>query len=802
MAGEATSVWALAAPWLAGGLAVALAVALAGYGGLSRQFRVLRGAFDSTQAGHAIVDTSGRVLRANRAMAPLLDGRPLAHIDELAALFARDPLMFSRFERVRRSTQEGVPISIEMRRRHETPEGMPAVAWWLISTQPLRAGPGRSLWRIEDVSTQRETEALLREEQLKLVDFLDHAPIGFYSVDQQGAFLFANATLARWLGVDARDLVRGSATLGDFLAEDAQDAARSLVPDPGSQSSVEVPMRSVTGRVFPAAITQSVVMEEDGRIWTRSVVRDLTADSVMRQALLRSEARFQRFFEEAPIGVAQIDREHRLVEWNPAFARLLEQAGHSPSPGPILDVFRPDDRPLLTERFRAVAAGASIAAPVEAGLAGPSVRLVSVFVRRLLGGDGPDKDGLILQFIDQTEQRALEMQIAHGQKMQAVGQLAGGIAHDFNNLLTAMIGFCDLLLIRHRPGDPSFGDLMQIKQNANRAANLVRQLLAFSRQQTLTPRVLDLTDALAELTNLIRRLIGENIALNMRHGRDLWLIKVDQGQLEQVIINLAVNARDAMPDGGSLTIETGTVSFPDPVPIAHGSESEIPPGDYVSIMVRDSGTGIPPDILDRIFDPFFSTKEVGQGTGLGLSTVYGIVRQTGGHITVDTAVGDGTCFTIYLPRHAAPKASAVGADQPTAGADPPPAAAPEDLTGIETVLLVEDEDPVRMFSARALEKKGYQVHQAASGAEAIALLDTGPGRIDLVITDVVMPNMDGPTLVAKIRDRHPEMKFICISGYAEDRFREQLDAASVHFLAKPFSLQQLAGKVKAVLDEP
>jgi len=372
-----------------------------------------------------------------------------------------------------------------------------------------------------------------------------------------------------------------------------------------------------------------------------------------------------------------------------------------------------------------------------------------------------------------------------------VGQLAGGVAHDFNNLLTAMIGFCDLLLMRFRPGDPSFADIMQIKQNANRAANLVRQLLAFSRQQTLQPRILDITDVLVELSHLLRRLIGENIDLKVVLGRDLGLVKVDQGQLEQVIINLAVNARDAMPRGGTLTIRTDNVN--QTAPLRRGPEI-MPVGQYVSIEVADTGIGIPKSNLARIFEPFFSTKEIGSGTGLGLSTVYGIVKQTGGFIFVDSAPGKGAAFQIYLPRHQLAEATAA------ARAEPVDATPAKDLTGIGTVMLVEDEDPVRIFGARALRNKGYTVIEAKSGEAALELIRSADRAPDLLITDVVMPRMDGPGLIREVREIHPDMKVIFISGYTEDSFRQKLDADSeIHFLPKPFSLKQLASKVKDVI---
>ncbi len=416
-----------------------------------------------------------------------------------------------------------------------------------------------------------------------------------------------------------------------------------------------------------------------------------------------------------------------------------------------------------------------------------------LFASRLEDSDG-EVAGVMLHLIDTTEQKKLELQFAQSQKMQAVGQLAGGIAHDFNNLLTAMMGFCDLLLMRHQPGDQSFADIMQIKQNVNRASSLVRQLLAFSRRQTLQPKVLALTDVLAELSSLLRRLIGANIELSMTHSRDLGLVKVDEGQIEQVIINLAVNARDAMPDGGTLTIRTSNV---EPGAAGEAGHELLPWGEYVLIEVSDTGKGIAKEIQGKIFEPFFSTKEASSGTGLGLSTVYGIIKQTGGYIFVNSEPGEGAVFSVFLPRHFADEHEEI---------ESPPAVkreTPKDLTGKGTILLVEDEDGVRNFGARALRGKGYSVLEASSGEAALEVINSYGGQIDLLVTDVVMPRMDGTALAERIRDDRPGLKVLLISGYAEETFRRRRDRPeTTYFLPKPFSLADLAGKVKDVLEAP
>lgn len=407
--------------------------------------------------------------------------------------------------------------------------------------------------------------------------------------------------------------------------------------------------------------------------------------------------------------------------------------------------------------------------------------------------------------IDITEYKDLEMHLIHSQKMQAIGQLAGGIAHDFNNLLTAMIGFCDLLLIKHPAGDPSFAEIMQIKQNSNRAANLVRQLLAISRKQVLKPEILDITNVIAELVSLIRRLIGEDVNLEIHHGKDLKLIKVDQGQLEQVVINLAVNARDAITasgKNGTVSIITKNISIKKRGSVEKGFVSadsgEILPGEYVLIEVQDTGIGMSKDIISKIFEPFFSTKEIGSGTGLGLSTVYGIVKQTGGYLYVHSKKNEGTKFHIYL------KAANSNEGENEMLKDAENKLIQKDLTGDATILLVEDEVPVRMFSSSALSNKGYNIIEAENGEEALKIVKEKGEEIDIIITDVIMPGMKGPEFAAEVHKIYPKVKVIFMSGYAEEAFAKTYgveEKEKFNFLSKPFTLKQLASKVKEVLEE-
>ncbi|NIZ08825.1 response regulator [Pseudooceanicola sp. HF7] len=395
------------------------------------------------------------------------------------------------------------------------------------------------------------------------------------------------------------------------------------------------------------------------------------------------------------------------------------------------------------------------------------------------------RTALIAVMSDATELKTLEAQFVQSQKMQAIGQLAGGVAHDFNNLLTAITGHCDLLLLRHDHGDPDYGDLVQINQNANRAAALVGQLLAFSRKQTLRPETIDLRTTLSDLTHLLNRLVGEKVTLTLTHDPHLPKIRADKRQLEQVLMNLVVNARDAQRSGGDIRITTETLHLHQEM---QRDRAKVPPGDYVLVKVADTGVGIPPDKLQKVFEPFFTTKRVGEGTGLGLSTAYGIVKQSGGFIFVESTMGEGTCFSLLFPAQR---------DDPVQLEAPAPLIeqAPE-TRGDGVVLLVEDEAPVRAFASRALRLRGYTVLEAENAEQALETLRNSKMRIDVFVTDVVMPGMDGPTWVREALKDHPDTRVVFVSGYAEDSFTDaSARIPNAVFLPKPFSLADLTDTV-------
>ncbi|MEO6580822.1 MAG: response regulator [Sphingomicrobium sp.] len=493
----------------------------------------------------------------------------------------------------------------------------------------------------------------------------------------------------------------------------------------------------------------------------------------------------QALLELLPIGLALVDRDGRFLTMNKAFkvAGGIQDDHATLYPG---DLVAKEDKAAVADAVRRNARGPAMSRDLPIRLNAQPGEPVALTVAGLRGlGDA----AVLLLLKDNSEEAKLKRQVAQATKMQAVGQLAGGVAHDFNNILTAIIGHCDLMMMRHTPGDSDYDDIQQIKSNSNRDAGLTRQLLAFSRQQTLRPQVLQLPDVVSEVSHLLKRLLGETVQLALKHGRDLFPVRADPGQLEQVIVNLAVNARDAMAGkgGGTLTIQTYSVKADQ---VAELGSDILPVADYAALSITDSGTGIPANVLGKVFEPFFTTKEVGKGTGLGLSTVYGIVKQSGGFIFADSKVGQGTCFTIYLPAHEAE------AKKPKVrlAAKPPE----NELWGSGTILLVEDEHMVRTVTERGLTRHGYKVMSASNGEDALELLASGE-PVDLLISDVVMPVMDGPTMVRAARKDWPELPILFMSGYAEEQLRKSIDIDNVAFLPKPFSIIELAEAVRSVL---
>ncbi|CEG07432.1 Blue-light-activated protein [Afipia felis] len=751
---------------------------------------------DNAFDGLAVTDARGHIVYYNNAYLALTGAANAQEVRPVERVFIGNPDVSEAVFRLLKAAKEGKRQQEEVR----VTDAERGARWLRMRVQPLghsRRESRYAVWSVADITRDRERQEDVFQELQHAIEYLDHAPCGFFSVTPGGDLAYVNATLSNWLDYDLAEIGSGGLRLTDILSGDGAALLTSITPEPGEVKTevFDVDLRMRSGKTMPARLYHKLAFGADGvpgasRTLVINRARDEHADP-QRAA----EVRFMRFFDHTPMAIATVDRDGQIVRANARIAKLTQglsaQASANKS---IFAVVHERDRGEVTAILGRATEGQGDIPPVEAMLDGDKDRWGQFFVTSV-EHDERDAEVAIVYLLETTEKRQLENQFAQSQKMQAVGQLAGGIAHDFNNVLSAIMMANDFLLNAHKPTDPSFQDIMQIKQNATRAATLVRQLLAFSRRQTLRPQVLDLGDALSDLTMLLKRLIGEKVKLDVVHGRDLWPVKVDVSQFEQVIVNLAVNARDAMPEGGKLAVKTSNVSAQD---VARLQAKGMPAADYVRIEVSDTGTGMTAEIVDKIFEPFFSTKEVGKGTGLGLSTVYGIVKQTGGFIYVDSTPGQGTMFSIYLPRHIVEKDAEPQAPVAEAAAAK---AKPADLTGQGTILLVEDEDGLRSLNARGLRSRGYTVIEAENGLDALEALEAEGGTVDLVVSDVVMPEMDGPTMLAAMRKTNPALKIIFVSGYAEDAFEKSLpDGEQFAFLPKPFTLSQLVGAVKETMN--
>ncbi len=591
------------------------------------------------------------------------------------------------------------------------------------------------LWRLEDIADKTGSRGA------------DGISVPMMTVSRSGTVLFMNEALRRLLGGRENSL--------DRIVNDLP-----LRPgDVHEISTIDGKMRALVAEIESSAGRREIYFLPEGK----SRNEDWTLLDAMPVPLLKISPAGDIMMANRP--ARELLADHDAV--GRPLAELVEGLGRS-----------------VSDWVREAAVGRTILKPEVLRASIPAQEtFLQITLNRV---DEGDTQSLIAVLNDATELKTLEAQFVQSQKMQAIGQLAGGVAHDFNNLLTAISGHCDLLLLRHDKGDPDYGDLVQIHQNANRAAALVGQLLAFSRKQTLKPEVVDMRETLSDLTHLLNRLVGEKITLTLDHEPGLRPIRADKRQLEQVLMNLVVNARDAMKDGGEIKVETRNELLVKPL---ERDRVKVPVGEYVVVTVTDHGVGIPAENVQKVFEPFYTTKRTGEGTGLGLSTAYGIVKQTGGFIFVDSVVGSGTAFTLYLPAH-----EPVEEDLKPVAA-PAPVVTQGRSTGV--VLLVEDEAPVRAFASRALRMRGYTVLEAENAEEALATLEDESLDVDVFVTDVIMPGMDGPSWVSLALKDRPGVKVVFVSGYAEDSFSEQqARIPNSVFLPKPFSLSELTATVQ------
>lgn len=776
--------------------------------------------------GILVTDERGRILYANAAYGRLTGATKAANAQSLEALLSKNKEATEALYRLTAALREGRESHEEFRllkplgRSSGSGSG---AHWYRLKARILKSANQKQpfdVWQLSDITAERDDQERFFRELQNAIDYLDHAPAGFFSAGKKGEIFYLNATLAEWLALDLTKFAPGSMNITDIVAGEGMALIQSVQPGAGQTrtETLDLDLRRANGQSLPVRLVHSVSSMRDGAPGeSRTIVLDRPRGEGADGSA--SAMRFTRFFNNTPMAIASIGGDGKILRINAPFLRLFAGvvSRDDVDRGVTLDVIIHEG--ARADLMRALAAAKDRQgdiAPIDCRHPGDEARHVRFYVNAVIDeSDEAPEEVAIIYAVETTEQKALETQMAQTQKMNAVGTLAGGIAHDFNNVLTAILLSSDHLLLQARPSDASFADLMEIKRNANRAAVLVRQLLAFSRKQTMRPAVLNLTDVVGDLRMLVDRLIsGTNVKLDVQYGRDLWPVRTDLSQFEQVLINLCVNARDAMPSGGQIRIRTRNVSRDE---VGGFANARLPNEDFVLVEVSDNGTGIPPEIMDKIFEPFFTTKEVGKGTGLGLSMVYGIVKQSGGYIYPESEVGIGTTFRVFLPRHI-PEAQSVvpGATGSASGAAaeaPPSAAVSEqavsaasnenvDLTGNSAVvLLVEDEEAVRRGGKRMLETRGYTVHEAGSGTEALEIMEELEGRVDIVVSDVVMPEMDGPSLLRELRKSYPDLKFIFVSGYAEDAFAKNLPAdAKFGFLPKPFSLKQLAVAVREMLD--
>ena len=782
-----------------------------------------RAFIDTHPEGTLVTDDKGRVVYANHAYGRLTGSSNAADVQSIEAILSRHRESAEAVYRLTNVVRDGKDGQEEFRMSQPLSAaegGTEAGHWYRLRARPIASGErgGKDTrlmaWQLSDISHERTEQEMVFKELQNAINYLDHAPVGFFSAGRDGEIVYLNATLADWLGIDLTSFLPGKVMLRDLVAGAGMALVESVQAEPGLNrtAQLDLDLLKSNGQSLPVRLVHRVSATRDGSPGeSRTIVISREAGGSGVHDAASAEMRFTRFFNNTPMAIASVDGAGKILRTNGPFLQMFHGlvTRDDMERGSLFEtVLREDDRKGFQDALRQAADKQGDISPIDSRRADDEERHFRFYVNAVIehSEEAPEETAIIYA-VETTEQKALEAQMAQTQKMNAVGTLAGGIAHDFNNVLTAILLSADHLLMSLRPADSSFADLIEIKRNANRAAVLVRQLLAFSRKQTMRPTVLSMTDVIGDLRMLVDRLIGTNVKLELEFGRDLWPVKTDLGQFEQVLINLAVNARDAMPDGGTITVRTRNVEAGEIERLNHrGMEV----GEYVLIELADAGTGIAPEVMEKIFEPFFTTKDVGKGTGLGLSMVYGIVKQSGGYIYPESEVGKGTTFRIYLPRHvedeaekavAAAEAAATleagAAKQAKIAAD-----GPEDLTGgSAVVLLVEDEEAVRRGGKRMLEARGYEVHEAGTGVEALEILTELEGKVDIVVSDVVMPEMDGPTLLTELRKDYPDMKFIFVSGYAEDAFAKNLPAdAKFGFLAKPFSLKQLATSVREMLD--
>ncbi len=668
-----------------------------------------------------------------------------------------------------------------------------------------------SVWQLERPTGFTTLKISRIDEEHEISQIVEDIAVGFYELDNMGHVSKANEFLAKMLGYGKTELLNLDMKFDALVNK--EESMDSLLSNPKMTNSLLgnwqgfLTLKTKFNEHIHVFVIQKAFFKHNGQI-ERIVgyVIKLQDDSLMVKSKGVEKGwidySWKCFFENSPYPVAILDKSGLVLKINTAFEEILPKSYL----GNTFDqIFKEEDRSLINEQIDHIVTKNGKPMPIRSIRVSDSEKMMDVYLGKILDLNG-DTYGFMVRIADITQQKELENSLSHAQRMQTIGYLVGSVAHDFNNLLTAIAGFCDLLLLRHTAGDPSFAHIIQIKQGADRATNLVRRLLAFSRKQTLKPQVVNPSELFADFSSLIQRLIGGEVIFTQKIDSNVWTLKVDPVQMEQVVLNLVVNARHAMSSGGNLEIRVKNVKLQEEDAalknlVAPSGEGLPPAGDYVCIEVEDTGSGIPQDIILRIFEPFFTTKSEKSGTGLGLSTVYGIVHQSEGFIYVRSVVGKGTTFVIYLKRYNITVDEQIELQRQEQEKIREESQNKPDYSGKGLIALVEDEESVRLFAKSVLINKGYNVIEFNSAKVALERIHNDLDRIDLIISDVMMPEMTGPAFISEVHKIKPSIKVIFVSGYGEEAFSEEYgDKRDFNFIAKPFSLKQLVAKVKEVLD--
>jgi PAS domain S-box-containing protein len=672
--------------------------------------------------------------------------------------------------------------------------------WRWSQAQPERMPDGGTLWHgiISDITELKQAEQKLQESEKRFQQMFMNAPMPYQSLDEQGNFLDVNQAFLDILGYSRGEVI--GKNFGDILHPDWVSHFKNNFPrfrSIGEILGVEFEMVKKDGSTILVYFNGKVQLDEQGRFQrTHCIFQDITERRRIEVALVKSEKDLKKSQRIALVGSWRLDLATNQVEWTEELYRMY---GFDPTlpPPPYTEhmkLFTPESWERLSS---ALSATSTTGIPYELEL--ETVRddgsngwmwvrgeAVNDAAGNIIGLWGAAQD-ITDRKAFEAERVKLQAQLTQAQKMESVGRLAGGVAHDFNNMLSVILGHTEMALEEMDPAEPLFASLQAIQQAAERSTALTRQLLTFARKQTVAPKIIDLNETVEKMLKMLRRLIGEDIDLAWLPGKNLSPVKVDPSQIDQILANLCVNSRDAIVDVGKITIETGVVSFDDAYCAEHAG---FRPGEYILLAVSDDGCGMDRETRGQIFEPFFTTKEQGRGTGLGLASVYGAVKQNNGFINVYSEPGQGTTFRIYLPGYTG-KSVSVAEKVPDRPAE----------RGHETILLVEDEPAILEMTMRMLGRLGYTVLTANTPGEVIRLAQEHTGRIDLLLTDVVMPEMNGRDLAKNLLAIYPDIRQLFMSGYTANVIAHQgvLDEG-VHFIQKPFSMKDLGGKLREVLE--